>query len=124
MPESTAEVLTLLRRLCLALPDVTERLSHGEPAWFVGQRLFLSFADHHHDDRVAFWAAAPDGAQEALVESDPGTYFRPPYVGHRGWIGVYLDVPIDWPSIEMHVRQAHAAVADRTRSRATRSRRP
>src|SRR3712207_7171885 len=83
--------LESLRRVCLRLPEVTERLSHGEPTWFVGgKRVFVTFADHHHDDRLAFWCAAPPGAQEVLVGADPERFFVPPYVGHRGWLGVRL----------------------------------
>jgi hypothetical protein len=109
-----AEALTRLRALCLAHPNVTERLSHGEPAWFVGgKRQFVTLADHHHDDRFAFWAAAPAEAQEILIENDPVRYFRPPYVGHRGWIGVYLDVPIDWDEIAQRVTEAYSTVARR-----------
>ena len=90
----TTDPLDALRRLCLALPETTERRSHGEPTWFVrGKTTFVTYADHHHDDRLAFWCAAPPGTQEALVASDPERFFRPPYVGHRGWLGVYLDVP-------------------------------
>ena len=90
--------LERLRRLCLALPEATERLSHGEPTWFVrGKKMFVTSADHHHDDRLAFWCAAPAGAQDALVAEAPERYFVPPYVGGRGWLGVYLDVPVDWP---------------------------
>jgi len=101
-----------LRRLCLALPEVTERLSHGEPAWFIrGKKTFVTFANHHHDDRLAFWCAAPDGAQEMLVGSDPERFFRPPYVGHRGWLGVYLDVPADWDQIADLVVDAYRTVA-------------
>jgi hypothetical protein len=97
----TGGVLVRLRGLCLALPEVEERLSHGEPAWFVrGKRLFVTFADRHHDDRVACWCAASPGAQEALVAHAPERFFRPPYVGHRGWLGVYLDVPVDWGEVE------------------------
>jgi hypothetical protein len=104
--------LERLRRLCLALPETTERQSHGEPAWFVrGKKTFVSYADHHHDDRLAFWCAAPPGAQEALVAADPGRYFRPPYVGHRGWLGVYLDVPVDWEEIADLVADAWRMVA-------------
>lgn len=84
----------------MALPDVTERLSHGEPAWFVrGKETFVMSANHHHDDRVAFWCAASPGAQDALVRSRPTSFFVPPYVGYRGWLGVYLDVPVDWEEI-------------------------
>jgi hypothetical protein len=102
-----------VRELCLALSNVDERLSHGEPAWFVRGRLFVTLADHHHDDRAAFWAAGPDGAQEALVAARPDRYFRPPYYGHRGWIGMYLDVPIDWDEAAERVREAHGTVAAR-----------
>lgn len=101
-----------LRRLCLALPETTERLSHGEPTWFIRDRkTFVTYADRHHDDRLAFWCAAPPGAQEALVASEPERYFRPPYVGHRGWFGVYLDVPVDWTEIEEIVIDAYRVIA-------------
>ncbi|MGH3739440.1 MAG: MmcQ/YjbR family DNA-binding protein [Micromonosporaceae bacterium] len=107
--------LPRLRALCLALPEVTERLSHGEPTWFVrGRKTFVTYADHHHDDRLGFWCAAPPGAQEALVASDPQRFFRPPYVGHRGWLGVYLDVPQDWAELAEIVQDAYRAVAPKT----------
>lgn len=107
--------LETLRRLCLALPETTERLSHGEPTWFVrDRRTFVTYADHHHDDRLAFWCAAPPGAQEALVSAAPGRFFRPPYVGHRGWLGAYLDVPVDWTEIGEIVTDAYRAVAPKT----------
>src|SRR5436190_13124731 len=96
-----ADPLLRLRRLCLALPNVTERLSHGEPTWFVrDKKTFVMYADHHHDDRLGFWCAAPAGAQETMVAAEPHRFFRPPYVGVRGWLGVYLDIPdVDWIEI-------------------------
>jgi hypothetical protein len=105
--------LETLRKLCLALPETTERLSHSEPTWFVrDKKTFVMYANHHHDDRLAFWCAAPDGAQEALVGSAPERFFRPPYVGHRGWLGVYLDVPgVDWDQIADLVTDAYRVVA-------------
>ena len=104
--------LERLRRLCMALPQTTERPSHGEPTWFVrGRKTFVTFADSHHDDRVAFWCAAPPGAQEALTSARPDRYFRPPYVGGRGWVGVWLDVEVDWVEIAELVRDAYRAVA-------------
>jgi hypothetical protein len=106
------DALGRLRAICLALPEVQERLSHGEPAWFVqGKKLFVMLSDHHHDDRVGFWCAAPPGIQEALVDSEPERFFRPPYVGVRGWVGVYLDVPVDWSEVEGIVREAYNCVA-------------
>jgi hypothetical protein len=105
--------LPRLRRLCLDLPETTERQSHGEPTWFVrGKKTFVMYANHHHDDRLGFWCAAPDGAQDAMVRSDPDRFFVPPYVGHRGWLGVYLDVtPVDWDEVADIVEDAYRAVA-------------
>ena len=104
--------LEILRRLCLALPETTERISHGEPTWFVrGKKTFVMYANHHHDDRLGFWCAAPDGAQETLVGSDPERFFVPPYVGHRGWLGVRLDVPVDWDQVADRVEDASRRVA-------------
>lgn len=112
MPRIAPDPVARLRWLCLALPEATERLSHGEPAWFVGgRRLFVTLSDHHHDDRVAFWCAAPPGAQEELVGIEPDRFFVPPYVGHRGWIGVYLDVPVDWDDVADLVADAYCTVA-------------
>ena len=104
--------LPRLRAICLALPNVTERLSHGEPTWFIrDKKTFVTYADHHHDDRLAFWCAAPPGLQELLVTSAPTRYFRPPYYGVRGWLGVYLDVPVDWDEVADLVADAHAQIA-------------
>jgi hypothetical protein len=112
-PGMAEDPLDKLRELCLALPETTERLSHGEPTWFVrGKKTFVMYANHHHDDRLAFWCAAPDGAQEALVHLYPERFFRPPYVGHRGWLGVYLDVPgVDWDQIADLVTDAYRVIA-------------
>ena len=104
--------LARLRRLCLALPETTERISHGEPTWFVrGKKTFVMYADRHHDDRLAFWCAAPDGAQPALVAANPERFFIPPYVGHRGWLGVRRDVPVDWEEVAELVTEAYRTVA-------------
>ncbi|GAB3497480.1 hypothetical protein FB471_2177 [Amycolatopsis cihanbeyliensis] len=104
--------LESLRRICLVLPEVTERLSHGEPTWFVrGRKTFVTYADHHHDDRLGFWCPAPPGVQEELVAQEPERFFRPPYVGHRGWLGVRLDVDVDWAEIAEIVTDAYRMVA-------------
>lgn len=109
------DALERLRRLCLALPEVTERLSHGEPTWFVrGKKTFVTSANQHHDDRVAFWCAAGPDVQATLVAQAPERYFRPPYVGHRGWLGVYLDVEVDWDVIGDLVEDAYRVIAPKT----------
>jgi len=82
----------LVRAICMDLPLVVERLSHGEASWFVNDKKnFVAMSDHHHDDRVSVTLAAGAGVQESLVEEDPERYYRPPYVGGRGWVGAYLD---------------------------------
>ena len=110
-----------VRALCTALPEVEERLSHGEPTWFVrGKKSFVMLADHHHDDRLGLWCAAPEGAQRSLVAADPVRYFVPPYVGTRGWLGVRLDLAdrgegeVDWDAVAQHVEDAYRAVAPKT----------
>ena len=110
---SDKPALERVRALCRAFPATEERLSHGEPTWFAGgKKSFVMYADHHHDDREGFWAAAPEGVQEALTRADPARYFRPPYVGVRGWVGVYLDVPdVDWPHVEEIIEDAWRCVA-------------
>jgi predicted DNA-binding protein (MmcQ/YjbR family) len=113
-PDDSAEPLEQLRRLCLALPETTERLSHGEPTWFIqGKKTFVMFSNHHHGGRLGFWCAAPLGAQDLLVVGAPDQFYVPPYVGHRGWLGVYLDVPVDWEEINGIVRDAYQSVAPR-----------
>ena len=110
-----SDVLDRLRALCMAMPETTERLSHGEPTWFIrDKKVFVMFSDHHHDDRVAFWCPAPPGAQEVMVGSAPERFFRPPYVGHRGWLGVYLDVEVDWDVIGDLVEDAYRVIAPKT----------
>lgn len=86
------QALSAVRLACSALPEVTERLSHGSPSFFVAaKKTFVMFLDDHHGDgRLAIWCAAPPGVQEDMVDTEPSRFFRPPYVGHRGWLGVQL----------------------------------
>jgi hypothetical protein len=110
----TGDPIERVRRICLALPEATERLSHGEPTFFVSdKKVFVMCADHHHDDRLAIWCSAPEGFQRMLVEAAPERFFVPPYVGHRGWIGVRLDVEVDWDEVATIVEGAYRTVAPR-----------
>jgi hypothetical protein len=111
-----AEALEQVRAACLALPEVTERLSHGSPTFFVrGKKTFVMFVDDHHGDgNVGIWCAAPPGAQGLLVEQEPDRFFRPPYVGHRGWLGVRLDVDPDWAELREICLDAYRQVAPKT----------
>ena len=106
--------LKQVRRICLALPEVTERLSHGAPTWFVrDKKTFCTFwvDGHHQHEFPHLWLPASPGVQEELVETEPGHFFRPPYVGHRGWIGVRMDGDIDWDEITAMVEEAYRLVA-------------
>jgi hypothetical protein len=104
-----------LRAICLALPEVTERPSHGAPTWFVRDKsAFVTlWRDGHHDhDFPHLWCAAAPGEQAALTGSDPELFFRPPYVGGRGWIGVRLDLPgTSWQEIAELCEDAYRVVA-------------
>jgi hypothetical protein len=98
----------------MAFPEVTERPSHGAPTWFVrDKRSFVTlWEDGHHDnDFPHLWCAAPLGAQEELLLDGPDRFFRPPYVGHRGWLGVRLDGPVDWAEIAELCADAYRTVA-------------
>ena len=105
--------LARIREICLALPETSERPSHGAPTFFVrGKRAFLMvLTNHHGDGRFALWCAAPAGLQAMLIDADPERFFVPPYVGHRGWLGVRLDRGVHWDEIAGIVEDAYAEVA-------------
>jgi hypothetical protein len=110
---TAAAALEAVRKVCLDLPEVTERPSHGSPTFFVGgKKTFVMFLDDHHGDgRLAIWCAAPLGVQAMLVEQEPHRFFRPPYVGHRGWLGVELDEEPDWDEVAAICADAYRQVA-------------
>jgi len=114
--KARAAALERLRAVCLALPETSERPSHGAPSFFVrGKTCFLMLLDDHHGDgRFAIWCAAEAGTQEALVAGDPERFFRPPYVGHRGWLGVLLHGDVDWDDVAGIVEDAFCTVAPKT----------
>ena len=105
-----------VRGICLALPGATEKLSHGSPAFFVGKQFVMLWADGHHDhDFPHLWCAAPPGVQDEVITTEPERFFRPPYVGHRGWIGLRLDVPIDDGELRAVCEDAYRTVAPKKR---------
>jgi hypothetical protein len=101
-----------VRAICMALPGVTERLSHGAPAFFAGKQFVMLWPEGHHDHTFPhLWCAAPSGAQDDMVTSEPDRFFRPPYVGGRGWIGVRLDGAIDCGELAAICEEAFRTVA-------------
>ena len=107
------QALTKVRKLCLGLPEVIERLSHGSPSFFIrGKKTLCMFVDDHHGDGIlGIWVPAFPGVQQELVDTEPDRFFRPPYVGGRGWLGVRLDVAVDWHEIAGICEEAYRVVA-------------
>ncbi|MEV0730911.1 MULTISPECIES: MmcQ/YjbR family DNA-binding protein [Polymorphospora] len=108
------DLLAGVRKICLGFPEVTERLSHGTPTWFVrGKSTFVTLHEtgHHRNQFPHLWCAAPAGAQEELIAAEPERFFRPPYVGHRGWLGVRLDGDVDWTEIAELCEDAYRVIA-------------
>lgn len=113
--------LNRLRQLCLALPDAWEKTSHGEPTFWIGRKMFASFADagnHHGAGRHAVWCKATHATQDLLLARDPERYFRPPYVGPSGWIGIYLDGDSDWGAVAERLQHAYELAAPERQTRA------
>lgn len=101
-----------VRSICLRLPEVSERLSHGSPAFYVGKQFVMLWPDGHHDHTFPhLWCAAAVGVQEELVATSPDRYFRPPYVGSRGWVGMRLDGEVDWDEVAELCEEGYRVVA-------------
>ena len=111
--------LTRVRAICLAFPEVSERLSHGSPAFFIRAKKTLAMfvADHHGDGIVGIWCPAFPGVQDEMVTAEPARFFRPPYVGPAGWIGVRLDRDVDWGEIAAILTDSYRKVAPKSLSR-------
>lgn len=126
MPNATSsgkaeEHLKRVRRICAMLPETTEKLSHGEPTFFVRKKVYVMFANNHHaDGHIAIWLPVPPGTQPLLIHDAPQTYFHPPYVGVKGWVGIELE-QVDDDTLAEHIREAWRLTAPRTLSGARRT---
>jgi hypothetical protein len=110
--QQSERIIVRLRRICLALPEATEKEAWAEPTWRVKGKMFAQMDDHHHGgEHCSVWLPSTLEAQEALVAADPERFFRPAYVGHKGWIGVVLDTTPDWKLVEELVREAYLRIA-------------
>jgi hypothetical protein len=108
-----------VRRICTTLPGTTEKLSHGEPTFFVRKKVYAMCSNNHHDDgHVAVWIPAAPGVQEKLMHDDPRKYYRPPYVGVRGWVGIELSAVSD-EELAGHLMQAWSIIAPKKLKLAT-----
>jgi hypothetical protein len=108
--------LARVRKVCASFPEVTERPSHGSLSFFVrGKKTIAMFVDDHHGDGIlGIWCAAPPGVQEQMIDEEPDVFFRPPYVGHRGWVGVRLSKAVTDAELRAILEDAYRLVAPRT----------
>jgi len=110
-PPSGDEQIQRVRRICNTLPETTEKISHGEPTWFVRKKVFAMFSNNHHNDgHVAVTVPAAIGIQAALIKASPEKFYKPPYVGVRGWIGIEVDRVSD-EELAMHIKEAWKLIA-------------
>jgi hypothetical protein len=102
-----------VRKICLGFPEVNERLSHGAPTFFVRDKKSMAtvWDNHHGDEKLGLICAAPTGVQQQLIDEEPKRFYVPAYVGHRGWIGVRLDVAVDWDEVREILEDAYRCVA-------------
>jgi predicted DNA-binding protein (MmcQ/YjbR family) len=118
-------IIARLQRVCLALPDTTEVIAWGEPTWRVRGKIFAMLDDHHHGaEHVSVHLPAPVGAQAALIDTEPTRFFRPPYTGGKGWIGVVLDTDPDWGMVAALIEQAHGLISQTSARSPSRARGP
>lgn len=117
--EAGQVALERLREIVASYPEVNERLSHHTPTFFIRDKKVLChlWENHHDDGLLAIWCPAPPGAQAELAEREPERFFVPRYVGHRGWIGVRLDVDVDWDEIDAILRDAYRVAGPKTLAR-------
>jgi predicted DNA-binding protein (MmcQ/YjbR family) len=104
-----------VRAFCLALPETTEKETWGDeehaghPTFRVRDKIFAM--EKRGDGRLSLWCKAPPGSQMVLVGADPERFFVPPYVGHKGWVGVRLDNEPDWDEVAALVKRSYRLIA-------------
>jgi hypothetical protein len=108
--------LKRVRQICLSIPGAMEKTSHGQATFFTPKRVFAAFANNHHGDgHVAVWIPADPGVQSALIEEAPDTYFRPPYVGGAGWVGVEI-ASVDDDQLGALIREAFRLIMAKSKA--------
>jgi predicted DNA-binding protein (MmcQ/YjbR family) len=103
------QAIDRLRAICLALPEAVEKEAWGDPTFRVREKIFAM--EKRGDERISVWCKAPPGSQMVLVGADPDRFFVPPYVGHKGWIGMRLDNEPDWSEVAEVVRRSYRLIA-------------
>jgi hypothetical protein len=109
-PDKGEKHIERVRRICLALPGVTEKISHGEPTFFVKKVFAMCSNNHHHDGHIAVVIPAAIGIQEMLIKTSPQKFYKPPYVGSSGWVGIELERVSD-KELAFHIQEAWRLIA-------------
>ncbi len=116
-PDSAEDHLFRVRRICCALPGTTEKLSHGAPTFFSKKGVYAMFASNvHGDGRIAVWIPAEPGAQATLMQAEPKKFYRPPYVGVKGWVGLEVN-QVDDDELGFHLSDAHRLISSKKTGR-------
>jgi len=105
------ECLERLRAICLDLPEASEKEAWGDPTWRVNDHIFAMQKGNHAGGRPSVWFKAPPGSHAPALDRDPERLFVPPYVGHQGWLGYYLDGPIDWAFLADLITDSYRVIA-------------
>jgi predicted DNA-binding protein (MmcQ/YjbR family) len=98
-----------LRKMCIALPEAVEQEAWGDPTYRVRGKIFAM--EKSGDGRLSVWFKAPEGSQAVLIGADADTFFRPPYVGHKGWVGMRLDRKPDWNEVAALITRSYRMTA-------------
>lgn len=110
-PDAGEKHVQRVRRICIALPETWEKLSHGEPTFFVGKKVFaMCSINHHNDGHIAVTIPAAIGIQAMLIEASPEKFYKPPYVGAAGWVGIELPSVSD-EELALHLGEAWRLIA-------------
>ena len=104
-----ADPFARLQALCLSLPEAIEQETWEAPTFRVRNKIFAMVRSG--EGRVSVWCKARPGVQEMLISADPGRFFKPPYVGPKGWIGIHLDDEVDWDEVEDLVEESYRMTA-------------
>jgi predicted DNA-binding protein (MmcQ/YjbR family) len=106
------ERLEQLREICLALPETSEKVAWGDPTWRVRDKIFAMQKGNHEGGRPSVWLKVGDGGQSVLVDSNPDRFFVPPYVGNKGWVGIYMDRGrIPWALVRELIEESYRLIA-------------
>jgi hypothetical protein len=105
--------LTMVSRICLALPEATRQVMGRHAGFYVRKKTFAYFQDDHHGDGiVGITCKVLPGDNTALIAANPGKFYMPAYIGSKGWVGLHLDVgEVDWQEVEELVRHSYRLVA-------------